>query len=87
MTKKLTSRELKKLQELATEQTTVTSKIGAIEIQKQELIESAKEINQEISEFMAKLKDKYGDVKIDLTNGKFITNDSEFEESIEESVN
>lgn len=72
MSKKLTTREFKRLKTLTGEHTSILSKIGAVELQKKGLLDEIDELMKEFNKFMKELKEVYGDVQVNLETGDIL---------------
>lgn len=68
---KLIIEELDQLNGYYEKYSEILSSIGSLEIQKNQLLNSHKELVSLFNEFTIKLKDKYGSVNIDLKTGEF----------------
>ena len=78
--KKLKQEELSKLQELVKNFNQHQLKLGDLEIQKHSLLHSAASLQQELEQFQNELKETYGDVVIDINDGKIMPNENNKED-------
>lgn len=78
--KKIKEEELKQLQEVVAEANNVQSQIGAIEIDKHQLLHKAAMLQEKLSEIQVELEKEYGNVTINLQDG-VISEPEEEEES------
>jgi len=67
--KKITKEELEKVNELASKANNLAMQLGSLDIQKSVLVEQFKANNTLIEEQKEILKEKYGDISIDLKDG------------------
>ena len=75
MAEKIKKEELTKLQELVGSFNQHQSKLGELEIQKHQILHSSVEIQKSIQEFQNELRESYGDVTIDINDGKISKNE------------
>ena len=74
MAKKVTKEELKQIQNFVNQINNGTTKLGQIEIQKHGILHALSNIQNDLSVFQNELKEKYGDVKVNLQTGKLESN-------------
>ena len=67
--KKVTEAELKELQTIVTTQGNIKKHIGALELQKFDAIQAMAESDMKLAEVQKKMKEKYGDVNVNLQDG------------------
>ena len=70
MAKKIKKDELAKLQELVKSYNQHQLKLGELEVEKHGLLHSISSVQQDLQKFQEELKDLYGDVSIDINDGK-----------------
>jgi len=78
--KKVTEQELKSIKEVERKQGELVTSLGSLEYQlklieeeKEQVFKSLGEVEKEISDLTEKLKEKYGDVSIDIETGNLVT--------------
>lgn len=71
MAKKIKKDELTKLQDLVKNYNQHQLKLGEIEVEKHGLLHSISNVQQDIQKFQDELRETYGDVSIDINDGKF----------------
>ncbi len=76
MAKKIKKDELIKLQDLVKNYNQHQLKLGELEIEKHGLLHSVSSVYQDLQKFQDELKDLYGDVSIDINDGKVKENES-----------
>jgi len=76
MAKKIKKDELAKLQELVKSYNQHQLKLGELEVEKHGLLHSISNVQQDLQKFQEELKDSYGDVSIDINDGKVKENES-----------
>ncbi len=76
MAKKIKKDELAKLQELVKSYNQHQLKLGELEVEKHGLLHSVSNVQQDLQKFQEELKDSYGDVSIDINDGKVKENES-----------
>jgi hypothetical protein len=76
MAKKIKKDELTKLQDLVKNYNHHQLKLGELEIEKHGLLHSVSNVQQDLKKFQDELKDSYGDVSIDINDGKVKENES-----------
>tara|TARA_R100000742_G_C4267952_1_gene86223 strand:+ start:54 stop:287 length:234 start_codon:yes stop_codon:yes gene_type:complete len=74
MAKKVTKSELEQIQKFVTQINNGTTQIGQIEIQKHGVLHALSQVQNDLSVFQNELKEKYGDVKVNLQTGKLESN-------------
>tara|TARA_B110000977_G_scaffold76158_1_gene102735 strand:+ start:2615 stop:2863 length:249 start_codon:yes stop_codon:yes gene_type:complete len=77
--KKLESEELYNLRAVVEEVNKVQLQIGGVEAHKHELLHTIVIKNSELRKLQAELKDKYGEVDIDLNTGTITTQEDDTE--------
>ena len=70
--KKVTKKELEKLNEGVESINKVQKQIGGLEIQKHQLLHVMSSLQDNLSKFHDELKEKYGDVTINTATGEII---------------
>lgn len=75
MAKKIKKDELAKLQELVKSYNQHQLKLGELEVEKHGLLHSISSVQQDLQKFQEELKDLYGDVSIDINDGKVKENE------------
>ena len=73
-TKQVTKEELKQLQEFVSKLNNASLQIGNLEMQKNSLLKAVDLVRNDLNGFQVGLKEKYGDVKVDLETGKININ-------------
>ena len=74
MAKKVTKSELEQIQNFVKQINNGTSQLGQIEIQKHGILHVLSNVQNDLSIFQNELKEKYGDVKVNLQTGKLESN-------------
>jgi len=74
MAKKVTKAELEQIQNFVKQINNGTNQLGQIEIQKHGILHILSGIQNDLSTFQNELKEKYGDVKVNLQTGKLEKN-------------
>jgi len=72
--KKVTKEELKQLQEFVSKLNNASLQIGNLELQKNGLLKSVDIVRNNLTNFQMSLKERYGDVKVDIETGKISVN-------------
>ncbi len=80
MSKKLTTEELKELQEAVNGMNNLQLQIGGLEAQKHELLHSMETAKSTLAEVQKKLEDIYGQVSVDISTGDIKENESSTED-------
>jgi len=75
MAKKIKKEELTKLQELVKNHNQHQLRLGELEITKHELLHSVSSLQQDLQKFQDELKKSYGEVSIDINDGKIAKNE------------
>ena len=75
MAKKIKKEELTKLQDLVKNYNQHQLKIGELEIEKHGLLHSVSIVQQDLQKFQEELRGAYGDVSIDINDGKVTKNE------------
>jgi hypothetical protein len=75
MAKKIKKEELTKLQDLVKNYNQHQLKIGELEIEKHGLLHSVSIVQQNLQKFQEELRETYGDVSIDINDGKVTKNE------------
>ena len=73
---KIKSEELTKLQDLVKNYNQHQLKLGELEIEKHQLLHNILIIQQDLQEYQEELRKSYGDVMIDINDGKITKNES-----------
>lgn len=68
---KITQEQLEELQGYVGKLNNAANQIGNLEMQKHQLQHAAAEINNDLNKFQQKLKEKYGDIQINIQDGTF----------------
>ena len=68
---KITEEQLEELQGYVGKLNNAANQIGNLEMQKHQLQHAAAEINNDLNKFQQKLKEKYGDIQINIQDGTF----------------
>ena len=71
MAKKVTKNELEQIQDFAKKINSANSRIGQLEMEKHAVMHALHDVQSDFSVFQNELKEKYGDVKINMQTGKF----------------
>ena len=74
MTKKVTKNELEQIQKFVKQINNGISELGTIEVQKHNMLHGLGQVQNDLAIFQNELKDKYGDVKVNLQTGKLESN-------------
>ena len=74
MAKKVTKAELEQIQDFVKKINGATNQIGQIEIQKHSVLHFLSQAQNDLSLLQDQLKNKYGDVKVNLQTGKLENN-------------
>tara|TARA_R100001509_G_scaffold150444_1_gene109421 strand:- start:1085 stop:1348 length:264 start_codon:yes stop_codon:yes gene_type:complete len=72
--KKVTKEELKQLQEFVAKLNNGAMQVGNLELQKDSILKSIDLVRGDLTQFQIGLKEKYGDVKVDIETGKINVN-------------
>ena len=80
MAKKIKKDELTKLQDLVKNYNQHQLKLGELEVEKHGLLHSISNVQQDLQKFQDELRETYGDVSIDINDGKIATNESSKED-------
>jgi|TARA_R110000824_G_scaffold124268_5_gene282588 hypothetical protein len=75
--KKITKKELESIQNLSSKYSKISSDIGSLELNKQDLLMELGKTRQEIESDKVELQEKYGDVNINLQTGEYSENNKE----------
>ena len=71
MSKSITTEELKTISEQQTKLNELLRNIGVMEVQKNNIYSTVKDISEEIEATKKELEEKYGQINIDLKDGSF----------------
>tara|TARA_B110000495_G_C22410059_1_gene260834 strand:+ start:218 stop:469 length:252 start_codon:yes stop_codon:yes gene_type:complete len=71
MSKKITEKQLKQINESQEKLMSLVSQVGVLESQKHGLLHQIADANKEVEEFKAELEKEYGPVNIDLKTGEY----------------
>ena len=71
MSKKITEKQLKQINESQEKLMGLVSQVGVLESQKHGLLHQIADANKEVEEFKAELEKEYGPVNIDLKTGEY----------------
>jgi len=74
MAKKVTKKELEQIQNFVKQINNGTNQLGQLEIQKHGVLHALSNVQNDLSIFQNELKEKYGDVKVNLQTGKLESN-------------
>jgi len=74
MAKKVTKTELEQIQNFVKQINNGTNQLGQLEIQKHGILHVLSNVQNDLSIFQNELKEKYGDVKVNLQTGKLESN-------------
>ena len=74
---KITQEQLEELQGYVGKLNNAANQIGNLEMQKHQLQHAAAEIQNDLNKFQQKLKEKYGDIQINIQDGTFKTIEEE----------
>ena len=80
MAKKIKKDELTKLQDLVKNYNQHQLKLGELEVEKHGLLHSISNVQQDLQKFQDELRETYGDVSIDINDGKIAQNESSKED-------
>ena len=75
MASKIKKDELTKLQDLVKNYNQHQLKLGELEVEKHGLLHSISNIQQDLQKFQDELRETYGDVSIDINDGKIKKNE------------
>jgi len=75
MAKKIKKDELTKLQDLVKNYNQHQLKLGELEVEKHGLLHSISNVQQDLQKFQDELRGTYGDVSIDINDGKIAKNE------------
>lgn len=75
--KKLEKKELEQLTELINKSNGIAANIGVLETQKFNLLQSIMQTDVELQKLQTDLKEKYGDVNINIATGEIIEKESD----------
>ena len=68
---KITEEQLEELQGYVGKLNNAANQIGNLELQKHEINHAAAEVRNDLNKFQQKLKEKYGDIRVNLQDGSF----------------
>ena len=68
---KITQEQLEELQSYVGQLNNAATQIGNLELQKHQIQHAAGEVQNDLNKFQQKLKEKYGDVQINIQDGTF----------------
>ena len=68
---KITQEQLEELQGYVGKLNNAANQIGNLELQKHQIQHAAGEVQNDLNKFQQKLKEKYGDVQINIQDGTF----------------
>tara|TARA_R100000231_G_scaffold46983_1_gene40421 strand:- start:57 stop:290 length:234 start_codon:yes stop_codon:yes gene_type:complete len=74
MANKVNKNELKQIQMFVKKINNGTNQLGQIEIEKHGILHALNQVQNDLSIFQNELKEKYGDVKVNLQTGKLESN-------------
>jgi|TARA_B100000900_G_C20210294_1_gene565532 predicted transcriptional regulator len=74
MAKKVNKNELEQIQDFAKKINNATSRVGQLEMEKHAILHAIHDVQGDFATFQKELKDKYGDVKINMQTGKLESN-------------
>jgi hypothetical protein len=77
---KIKKEELTKLQDLVKNYNQHQLKLGELEVEKHGLLHSISNVQQDLQKFQDELRETYGDVSIDINDGKIAENESSKED-------
>ena len=80
MAKKIKKDELTKLQDIVKNYNQHQLKLGELEVEKHGLLHSISNVQQDLQKFQDELRETYGDVSIDINDGKIATTESSKED-------
>ena len=80
MAEKIKKEELTKLQDLVKNYNQHQLKLGELEVEKHGLLHSISNVQQDLQKFQDELRETYGDVSIDINDGKIAQNESSKED-------
>jgi predicted nuclease with TOPRIM domain len=75
MAEKIAKKELTKLQDLVKNYNQHQLKLGELEVEKHRLLHSISNVQEELQKFQDELKETYGEVSIDINDGKIAKNE------------
>ena len=75
MAEKIKQDELTKLQDLVKDYNQHQLKLGELEVEKHELLHSISNVQQDLRKFQNELKETYGNVSVDINDGKIAKNE------------
>ncbi len=79
-TKKIKKEELTSLQDLVKNYNQHQLKLGELEVEKHGLLHSISNVQQDLQKFQDELRETYGDVSVDINDGKISENESSKED-------
>ena len=68
---KITQEQLEELQGYIGKLNNAANQIGNLELQKHEINHAAAEVRNDLNKFQQKLKEKYGDIQVNIQDGTF----------------
>lgn len=68
---KITEEQLEELQGYVGKLNNAANQIGNLELQKHEINHAAAEVRNDLNKFQQKLKEKYGDIQVNIQDGTF----------------
>lgn len=68
---KITQEQLEELQGYVGKLNNAANQIGNLELQKHQIQHAAGEVQNDLNKFQQKLKEKYGDIQINIQDGTF----------------
>tara|TARA_R100001015_G_C4600970_1_gene155897 strand:+ start:305 stop:538 length:234 start_codon:yes stop_codon:yes gene_type:complete len=74
MANKVNKNELEQIQMFVKKINNGTNQLGQIEIEKHGILHALNQVQNDLSVFQNELKEKYGDVKVNLQTGKLESN-------------
>ena len=74
---KLTKVELTKAQEVSKNFTSVINQLGNMRLIENDLLVKAAQERANVDSFKSELKEKYGNIDIDLSTGEYVNNESD----------
>lgn len=77
---KITEQELEKLQELVKNFNNHQLKLGDLEMEKHSLLHNVLSIQADLQSFQNELRETYGDIVVDIADGKITKNESSKED-------
>ncbi len=69
--KKITEEELTRIQEGQSNMSTLISQVGALEAQKQDVLNKIPEVKNKMEELKKQLEEAYGPININVTDGTY----------------